>query len=171
MHEPVPVKCVPSIFLSYTFLSVLAKISLLLLSTFCELSLTIVFDITAAEETESLKSKYTKLLDAYGCLGVLQLNAGENTLLYLVLVTGCFSVGKIGESEVFRITQTHFVPLHYTQGNEDRVSEVRKVLNSGTFYFSWSPGLQESLDITLSAQRRCKATTTDNRFFWFVLCV
>ncbi|KZC12811.1 PREDICTED: synaptojanin-1 [Dufourea novaeangliae] len=122
--------------------------------------------VLSAEETEFLKGKYTKLLDAYGCLGVLQLNAGENTLLYLVLVTGCFSVGKIGESEVFRITQTNFVPLHYTQGNEDRVSEVRKVLNSGTFYFSWSAGYQESLDITLSAQRRCKATTTDNRFFW-----
>lgn len=101
-------------------------------------------------------------------MGVLQLNAGENTLLYLVLVTGCFSVGKVGESEVFRITQTQFVPLHYTQGNEDRVSEVRKVLNSGTFYFSWSAGHQEPLDITLSAQRRCKSTITDNRFFWLV---
>lgn len=122
--------------------------------------------VLSAEETNTLKGIYTKLLDAYGCLGVLQLNAGENTLLYLVLVTGCFSVGKIGESEVFRITQTHFVPLHYTQSNEDRVSEVRKVLNSGTFYFSWSAGHQESLDITLSAQRRCKSTTTDNRFFW-----
>ncbi|XP_076244789.1 synaptojanin isoform X1 [Calliopsis andreniformis] len=122
--------------------------------------------VLSAEETDSIKAMYTKLLDAYGCLGVLQLNAGENTLLYLVLVTGCFSVGKIGESEVFRITQTHFVPLHYTQGNEDRVSEVRKVLNSGTFYFSWSAGHQEPLDITLSAQRRCKSTITDNRFFW-----
>ncbi|XP_076751874.1 synaptojanin isoform X1 [Xylocopa sonorina] len=122
--------------------------------------------VLSAEETDTLKGKYTKLLDAYGCLGVLQLNAGENTLLYLVLVTGCFSVGKIGESEVFRITQTNFVPLHYVQGSEDRVSEVRKVLNSGTFYFSWSPGNQEPLDITLSAQRRCKSTTTDNRFFW-----
>lgn len=122
---------------------------------------------TAAQETESLKAQYTKLLDAYGCLGVLQLNAGENTLLYLVLVTGCFSVGKIGESEIFRITQTHFVPLHYTQGNEDRVSEVRKVLNSGTFYFSWSLGQHDStLDITLGAQRRCKSNITDNRFFW-----
>lgn len=108
------------------------------------------------------------MLDAYGCLGVLQLNAGENTLLYLVLVTGCFSVGKVGESEIFRITQTHFVPLHYAQGHEDRVSEVRKVLNSGTFYFSWCAGSQESLDITLSAQRRCKSTATDNRFFWLV---
>ncbi|CAK9805845.1 Synj1 [Anthophora quadrimaculata] len=122
--------------------------------------------VLSAEETETLKGKYTKLLDAYGCLGVLQLNAGENTLLYLVLVTGCFSVGKIGESEVFRITQTHFVPLHYTQGNEDRVFEVRKVLNSGTFYFSWCASHQEPLDITLSAQRRCKSTVTDNRFFW-----
>ena len=122
--------------------------------------------VLSAEETDTLKGKYTKLLDAHGCLGVLQLNAGENTLLYLVLVTGCFSVGKVGESEVFRITQTHFVPLHYTQGNEDRVSEVRKVLNSGTFYFSWSAGHQEPLDITLSAQRRCKSTITDNRFFW-----
>ncbi|GAB1864194.1 phosphoinositide 5-phosphatase [Camponotus japonicus] len=121
--------------------------------------------VLSAEEHEFLKPKYTKLLDAYGCLGVLQLNAGENTLLYLVLVTGCFSVGKIGESEVFRITQSGFVPLFYSQGTEDRVSEVRKVLNSGTFYFSWSAG-QESLDITLSAQRRCKSTTTDNRFFW-----
>ncbi|XP_015111284.1 synaptojanin-1 [Diachasma alloeum] len=122
--------------------------------------------VLSAQETESLKVQYTKLLDAYGCLGVLQLNAGENTLLYLVVVTGCFSVGKIGESEIFRITQTQFVPLHYTQGNEDRVSEVRKVLNSGTFYFSWSAGQQEALDITLSVQRRYKSTITDNRFFW-----
>ncbi|XP_046824859.1 synaptojanin-1 isoform X2 [Vespa crabro] len=122
--------------------------------------------VLSLQETESLKGQYTKLLDAYGCLGVLQLNAGENTLLYLVLVTGCFSVGKIGETEIFRITQSHFVPLHYSQGNEDRVSEVRKFLNSGTFYFSWTGGQQECLDITLSAQKRSKSTTTDNRFFW-----
>ncbi|KAK0168428.1 hypothetical protein PV327_002230 [Microctonus hyperodae] len=122
--------------------------------------------ILSTHETDSLKVQYTKSLDAYGCLGVLQLNAGENTLLYLVLVTGCFSVGKIGDSEIFRITQTHFVPLHYTQGSEDRVSEVRKVLNSGTFYFSWSAGQHEALDITLSVQRRYKSTCTDNRFFW-----
>lgn len=65
-----------------------------------------------------------KVLDAYGCLGVLQLNAGEQSVLYLVMVTGCFSVGKIGESELFRITQTQFVPLFYQQQNEDRISEV-----------------------------------------------
>lgn len=77
-------------------------------------------------------------------------------------------MGKIGESEVFRITQTNVVPLFYVQTNEDRVSEVRKVLNSGTFYFSWSSGQQDVFDITLSAQRRYKSSTTDNRFFWLV---
>lgn len=41
------------------------------------------------------------------------------------MVTGCFSVGKIGDSELFRITQTQFVPLFYQQQNDqDRVSEV-----------------------------------------------
>lgn len=55
------------------------------------------------------------------------------------MITGCFSIGKIGDTEIFRITQTQFIPLHYQQ-NEERISEVRKVLNSGTFYFSWYSG-------------------------------
>lgn len=78
---------------------------------------------SATQETEAVKKQYTKILDAYGCLGVLQLNAGENTVLYLVMITGCFSVGKIGDSEIFRITQTQFIPLHYQQ-TEDRIIEV-----------------------------------------------
>lgn len=79
--------------------------------------------ILAAQETEAVKKQYTILFDAYGCLGVLQLNAGEYTAFYLVMITGCFSIGKIGDSEIFRITQTQFVPLHYPQ-NEDRIVEV-----------------------------------------------
>ncbi|KAJ9600882.1 hypothetical protein L9F63_000994, partial [Diploptera punctata] len=121
--------------------------------------------VLSTQETESVKKQYTKLLDAYGCLGVLQLNAGESTVLYLVLVTGCVSVGKIGDSEVFRITQTNFVSLRNQAQDEERISEVRKVLNSGTFYFSWSSS-GEALDITLCAQRRRKMAATDNRFFW-----
>jgi phosphatidylinositol-bisphosphatase len=102
-----------------------------------------------------------------GCLGVLQLNAGESTILYLVMVTGAFSVGKIGDAEIFRITQTQFVPLQFQQPNEDRISEVRKVLNSGTFYFSWSSSQNPySFDITLCAQRRRKTSEIDTRFFW-----
>ena len=79
--------------------------------------------ISASPETEVVKKEYTKILDAYGCLGVLQLYSGDTTVLYLVMVTGCFSVGKIGDSEIFRITQTQFVPLHYQQ-NEDRIADV-----------------------------------------------
>jgi hypothetical protein len=33
--------------------------------------------VSAPQETESVKKQYTKLLDGYGCLGVLQLNAGK----------------------------------------------------------------------------------------------
>lgn len=79
--------------------------------------------IAAASETEAVKKQYTKILDAYGCLGVLQLNTGEGQVLYLVMITGCFSVGKIGDQEIFRVTQTQFVPLHYQQ-SEERIVEV-----------------------------------------------
>lgn len=141
--------------------------------TFCRNSNFTTFILTAAQETEAVRKQYVKILDAYGCLGVLQLNAGESTILYLVMVTGCFSVGKIAESEIFRITQTQLVSLQHQQPNEDKISEVRKVLNSGTFYFCWnsisgsqSPDPSQNFDITLSAQRRRKTTETDNRFFW-----
>lgn len=32
--------------------------------------------LTASAETETIKKQYTKILDAYGCLGVLSLNVG-----------------------------------------------------------------------------------------------
>ncbi|XP_070494173.1 synaptojanin-1 [Chironomus tepperi] len=122
----------------------------------------------SGQETEAIRKNYVKIVDAYGCLGCLQLNAGESTILYLVLVTGCFSIGKISDSEIFRITQTQLISLQNQNHNEDKIAEVRKVLNSGTFYFAWnSSNQQQSLfDITLSAQRRRKTNETDNRFFW-----
>ncbi|KAL3280582.1 hypothetical protein HHI36_003815 [Cryptolaemus montrouzieri] len=121
--------------------------------------------VLSAQETEAVKKQYTKILDGYGCLGVLQLYSGETTVLYLVIITSCFSVGKIGDSEIFRITQTTFVPLHFQQG-EEKIYEVRKLLNSGTFYFSHSSGTNPALDLTLCEQRRQKTGTTDHRFFW-----
>lgn len=122
----------------------------------------------SGHESETIRKQYTKVTDAYGCLGVLQLNAGESCLLYLVVVTGCCSVGKISDNEVFRITQTQFIPLFYQSQNDDKVSEVRKLLNSGTFYFSWSSNSSSSalFDLTLCAQRKSKNVLIDNRFFW-----
>lgn len=93
--------------------------------------------------------------------------AGDIMLHYLVLVTGCMSVGKIQESEVFRVTSTEFISLRVDSSDEDRISEVRKVLNSGNFYFAWSAS-GVSLDLSLNAHRSLQEHTTDNRFFWWV---
>jgi len=81
-------------------------------------------------------------------------------------VTGCVSVGKIGESEVFRVNQTTLVPLRGPQAlEEERVTELRKLLNSGTFYFLWSSS-GEPNDVTLCSQKVQQNPGTDNRFFW-----
>lgn len=92
-------------------------------------------------------------------------SAGDSMLHSLVVVTGCSSVGKVQDSEVFRVTQTDFISLKNDPGDEERISEVRKVLNSGHFYFAWSStGI--SMDLSLNAHRRILEDTTDNRFFW-----
>ncbi|XP_041863662.1 synaptojanin-1 isoform X3 [Melanotaenia boesemani] len=121
--------------------------------------------VLSAAEKEAIKNTYTKIVDAYGILGVLRLNLGDFMLHSLVVVTGCSSVGKVQDSEVFRVTQTDFISLKNDPGDEDRIAEVRKVLNSGHFYFAWSStGI--SMDLSLNAHRRILEDTTDNRFFW-----
>ena len=93
--------------------------------------------------------------------------AGEDTILYLVLVIGCLSVGKIGESDIYRITSTSFISLRNAPQDEERIIELRKFLNAGTFYFSWSAtGLGNQFDLSLCAQRSMNDQRTDNRFFW-----
>ncbi|XP_047183476.1 synaptojanin-1 isoform X4 [Scophthalmus maximus] len=121
--------------------------------------------VLSAAEKEAIKNTYTKIVDAYGILGVLRLNLGDSMLHSLVVVTGCSSVGKVQDSEVFRVTQTDFISLKNDPGDEDRIAEVRKVLSSGHFYFAWSSsGI--SMDLSLNAHRRILEDTTDNRFFW-----
>ncbi|XP_064380321.1 synaptojanin-1 isoform X5 [Dromaius novaehollandiae] len=121
--------------------------------------------VLSSAEKDTIKSTYSKVMDAYGLLGVLRLNLGDTLLHYLVLVTGCMSVGKIQDSEVFRVTSTEFISLRTDPADEDRISEVRKVLNSGNFYFAWS-ATGVSLDLSLNAHRSMQEHTTDNRFFW-----
>ncbi|XP_016348964.1 synaptojanin-1-like isoform X3 [Sinocyclocheilus anshuiensis] len=121
--------------------------------------------VLSAAEKETIKTAYTKMLDAYGILGVLRLNLGDSMLHSLVVVTGCSSVGKVQDSEVFRVTGTDFVSLKNDPSDEDRISDVRKVLNSGNFYFAWS-STGVSLDLSLNAHRRIREDTSDNRFFW-----
>ncbi|KAM9331874.1 synaptojanin-1 isoform 2-T4 [Pholidichthys leucotaenia] len=121
--------------------------------------------VLSAAEKEAIKSTYSKIFDAYGILGVLRLNLGDSMLHSLVVVTGCSSVGKVQDSEVFRVTQTDFISLKNDPGDEERISDVRKVLNSGHFYFAWS-ATGVSMDLSLNAHRRILEDTTDNRFFW-----
>ncbi|XP_039175194.1 synaptojanin-1 isoform X2 [Crotalus tigris] len=121
--------------------------------------------VLSSAEKEAIKNMYSKVMDAYGLLGVLRLNLGDTLLHYLVLVTGCMSVGKIQDSEVFRVTSTDLISLRTDPSDEERVSEVRKVLNSGNFYFAWS-STGVSLDLSLNAHRNMQEETTDNRFFW-----
>lgn len=128
--------------------------------------------VLSSWEMESVKKQYTKVLDAYGCLGVLSLNVGfdrasEQTIFihYLVMVTGCLSVGKIGESEVFKITAIQFLSLRNDPSDEERIADVRKLMISGTFYFSWrANGIP--WDLSLCAQRKMQDHDSDNRFFW-----
>ena len=81
------------------------------------------------------------------------------------MVTACRSLGKIKSSEISCVTSTVFIALG--AHGEVGISEVRKLLNSGSFYFSLSTKENEPpLDLSLSYQRQCSATEPDNRFFW-----
>lgn len=118
------------------------------------------------DEAKSLKNQCKILLDGYACLGVFKTCSNEgHDLFFLVLITGCISIGKILDTEIFRITDTGFVSLRGYPPDGERIVEVRRIINSGTFYFSWSPKGQP-IDITLCAQRAVRTNETDNRFFW-----
>lgn len=101
----------------------------------------------------------------YDC-DVLFLLLADESVLCLVLVVGCVSVGRINETDIFRITGTSFVSLRNAAQDEEIVSELRKFLNGGSFYFSWSP-YGPNFDLSLCAQRYLSTLqNTDNRFFW-----
>ncbi|KAJ7409635.1 Synaptojanin-2 [Willisornis vidua] len=135
------------------------------------------------EEKDAIKGQYEKLIDAYGCLGELQLKCvfwgisvnshaslslfkGNSRLHFLVLVTGCTSVGKILDAEIYKITGTDFCPLQEETKEDERVSALKKILNSGMFYFSW-PNAGSNFDLTLRAQKQGdNHYESGNSFFW-----
>ncbi|NXX92551.1 SYNJ2 protein, partial [Centropus bengalensis] len=124
------------------------------------------FCFSAPEEKDAIKGQYEKLMDAYGCLGQLQLKCGTARLHFLVLVTGCTSVGKILDAEVYKITATDFCPLQEETKEEERVTALKKILNSGMFYFSW-PNAGSNFDLTVRAQKQGdNHYESGNSFFW-----
>ncbi len=96
--------------------------------------------------------------------------SGEHVLYFLVLVTGCNSAGKLGTSEIYRITNVSMVSMRGVPTDEDKVGEVKKLLCCGAFYFSWSSAPDKpAIDLTLAAQKARRANNSsksDHRFFW-----
>ncbi len=87
-------------------------------------------------------------------------------LYFLVLVTGCSSAGKIGTSEVYRVSNVSMVSMRGHPHDEEKVAEIKKLLCCGAFYFSWSSS-ERPIDLTLAAQKAARAgKRSDNRFFW-----
>ncbi|NXO68687.1 SYNJ2 protein, partial [Phainopepla nitens] len=120
----------------------------------------------APEEKDAIKGQYEKLMDAYGCLGELQLKCGNSRLHFLVLVTGCTSVGKILDAEVYKITATDFCPLQEETKEDERITALKKILNSGMFYFCW-PNAGSNFDLTVRAQKQGdNSYESGNSFFW-----
>ncbi len=84
----------------------------------------------------------------------------------MVLVTSCASVGKINSSvDVYRVTGVSVISLRGVPGDEEKAVDVKKLLSSGAFYFSWNT-LGGPTNLTLSAQKAARTSELDNRFFW-----
>ena len=104
---------------------------------------------------------YGDSVSAYGCLGVLSVDYEQETYQYLVVITECLSLGKIQDAEVFKITQTAFIPLSI-KANLELVQEVGKLLASGKFYFSY-PSYGVNFDLLACAQKQGKEQP---QFYW-----
>ena len=104
---------------------------------------------------------YNDSVSAYGCLGVLAVDSGSQTFHYLVLVSECLSLGKINDTEIFRVTQTMFAPLNH-KANLDLVQDVGKILASGHFYFAY-PSFGATFDLLVCYQKQGKPQP---QFFW-----
>ena len=117
----------------------------------------------APAEVDHIRKDYPDAEAAYGCLGVLQ---GEG-LLYLVLITGCIQTGKIGNTEVYRITKTSLIPLHATPYQHEGVVEMGKLLACGQFYFSIGEE-EEDGGFSLMSRAQKKGSSHDNgtHFLW-----
>ncbi|KAM9316149.1 synaptojanin-2 [Gastrophryne carolinensis] len=119
------------------------------------------------DEKEAVKGQYERLQEAYGCLGELRIKSGNSRLHFLVLVSGCTSVGRILDAEIYKITATEFCPLEEEVKEDERVTTLRKILNSGMFYFSW-PNAVSNFDLTVCAQKQTDdgSNESGNWFFW-----
>ena len=50
---------------------------------------------------------------------------GEGVLHFLVVVSGCVSVGKLGQADIYKITDVKLLSMRGHSPDEDRVTEVK----------------------------------------------
>ena len=108
------------------------------------------------------KEAYADSFVAYGMLGVLVLDSDRVTYRYLVMVTGCQSVGKIHDVEIFRLTEAAFVPLSI-RARMELVQDVGKLLASGKFFFA-HPSFGAKFDLLSCAQ---KQGMDQPHYYWY----
>lgn len=85
---------------------------------------------------------------------------------YLVLITGCFNVGKLGDVEIYRLTKASFIGLT-PQSRALDVADVSKLLSSGNFYFC-SPGNSDGFSLCCNAQVHSDSSEEVTDFVWCV---
>lgn len=88
---------------------------------------------------------------------------------YLVLITGCFNVGKLGDVEIYRLTHASFIGLT-SQSRAQDITDVAKLLSSGNFYFC-SPDNSDSFSLCRSAQVHSSSSQEVTDFVWYVCVV
>ena len=57
------------------------------------------------------------------------------------------------------------ISLRANSADEEKISEIKKLLCCGAFYFSWSPNpeVNPPMDLTLAQQKVVRSKETDNR--------
>lgn len=89
--------------------------------------------------------------------------------MYLIIITKAANIGQISNIIVERIDEVKTISLQEELTEHPRLIDMRKLLSTGTFYFSRSLESSDTaldFDLFLCAQRRVKTNQTDNNFFW-----
>lgn len=63
--------------------------------------------------------------------------AEDDQLMFLVMIKGCVSVGKICDAEIFRVTETTFINLRGPSSEDDKIAEVNKTNCTIFYYTKW----------------------------------
>ena len=91
-----------------------------------------------SDQLQEVKAEYEQLCDGYALLGTVSHLEGGGSLHHLLVATQILSVGRLDQSDVYRVTQVRSFSLRGQTGDSEKVVEVVRLLAGGSAYFSWS---------------------------------